>query len=330
MLNTTKKKINNISIYFVALLLGFCVPILFILAIFFLLTDNASDSSAVAIENVLAKNVQNNNALNENLSFELESFLKPISFPILKTDTLVPTLSAKSAIVIDFNTSRIFFKKNPQLKLQIGSLTKLMAALVILDNIDLQTIIQLTQDDVAYKGSFLRFYAGERYSVETLLKFALIESNNNAIYAIAHHFGIENFVEKMNETAKRLKMDNTHFQNPIGLDDEKNYSTAEDLATLLHFISNQPVIKKILSIKEIELSSLAQRKILIKNTNQLIDNPDIVFGKTGTTQKALQNYAAIIKVPDNRELILVVLNSQNRYADTENLISYLKDGFIWQ
>lgn len=329
MLKTIKKNLNKIPVHFFALAIGFAIPIFFLFIFSFFLSLNLKGSLIASVQSAFSKNDNSSQNYTESGSL-FESLLKPASLPILRTDVETPAISAKSAIIMDFNTGRILFEKDSSQKLQIGSLTKLASTVIALENLDLKNVITLTADDISFKGSLLRFYAGEQYSIESLLKFALIESNNNAIYAIASSLGIELFVKKMNEFAQRLGMINTSFQNPIGLDNEENYSTADDIAILLNNISRYPLIKDILTQKSIEIRSKNNRKILISNINRLIDDPDVIFGKTGTTQKALQNYAALIRAPDNRELVLVILNSQNRYKDAQNLISWLKEGFVWQ
>lgn len=330
MLRKIKKKINKIPIYAVALALGFFIPIIFILTLSFFLNSNFKSPIIASVQSASSGNnyISDDNYQETNSLFE--SLLKPVSFPILRTDIKLPNIGAKSAVIMDFNSGRVLYEKNPSHKYQIGSLNKLASALVVVENLDLNNIIKLTANDVSFKGSLLRFYAAEQYSVESLLKFALIESNNNAIFALANSLGIELFVKKMNELASRLGMTETAFENPIGLDSEGNYSTTNDMAILLNYINRYPLIRNILSEKSAQIKSNNGRKILISNSNRLIDNPDVIFGKTGTTQKALQNYAAVVKAPDGRELAMIILNSQDRYKDAEILITWLKEGFVWQ
>lgn len=328
------KKISKIPKSFIAFTLGFILALLvgfFVLFfIFFDLKNNliASVQSAFVKENNNLKLNVNENSPEANLHFE--ALLRPLSFPIQKTDVALPQLSAKSAILEDFSSGRILFEKNINQKLQIGSLTKLISAIVALENFDINKTVKLTASDVAFKGSVLRFFAGEQYSVESLLKFALIESNNNAIYAIANLMGIDEFVEKMNSVARRIGLKNTNFQNPIGLDNENNYSTASDMAILLNHLNQFPLIKTILAQKSVDIYSLEKRKVIVRNSNRLVDETDIIAAKTGTTEKAGQNYAAFVRAPDNRELILIILNSQDRYQDAKNLLNWLKNGFLWQ
>jgi D-alanyl-D-alanine carboxypeptidase len=333
MLKRIKKIASEIPVHILVFFSGFLTALLFIVLLAAVFAENLDfKEKNINSQDHHQSEIDVSQDLNyDNLAIShLEASLSPQGLPIPKTDVLPPQLTAQAALIIDFNQGRVLFEKNSNLKLQIGSLTKLASAIVALENLSLDTVIKLKEQDVSFYGSVLRFFAGEQYLVESLLKFALIESNNNAIYAIANFIGKDEFVAKMNQLAQRIGLKNTSFQNPAGLDNENNYSTAYDIALLLNYTNNFPLIKNILALQSASIYSLDKRKITIKNTNQLINNQDIIAAKTGTTEKAGQNYAAFVRAPDQRELVIVILNAKDRYKDVKNLLSWLKDGFVWE
>lgn len=329
MLQKIRNQIKKNSTEVIAFILGFSLSALIFGGFGYSLMLSAKKYFASSVQGAITTDDKQDNNF-KYIQSHFESLLKVASFPIQKADVKLPEISAKAAFIIDFNKGRVLFEKNPDTKLPIGSLTKLASAIVAVENFDLKTFVKLTKADVTFKGSMLRFMENEEYSIESLLKFALIESNNNAIYAIANLMGIDIFTEKMNHLAKTIGLNNTHFQNPAGLDHENNYSTAKDISTLLGYINKFPLIKEILTQKSAQIFSSAKRKIKIVSTNQLIDDPHIIAAKTGTTEKAGQNFAAFIKIFNQNEFVLVILGSQDRYKDTQNLIKWLEEGFIWE
>lgn len=211
-----------------------------------------------------------------------------------------PDIKAKSAISIKINSAgkeRTIFNKDTNEILPIASLTKLMAAVIIIENpsdYDFSKVLTVSkkaesQDNVPNYGNLK---AGESYSIEKLLNLTLAYSSNDAVFALAENIGVENFVEKMNQKALELGLNNTHFSNPTGLDPEGlyygtttqnsfNYSTARNLSSLADFIlNNHPGIFGI---------SLEENGYKFENGVSEIVLPEdeiMLGGKTGYTDEA--------------------------------------------
>ena len=158
-------------------------------------------------------------------------------------------LSAKAAAVIDVQSGRILYEKNAGKQMRIASLTKIMTAIVAIENGDLKEKVKVKPRAVGVEGSSIYLKPGEEIPLEHLLYGLMLRSGNDAAVAIAEHVGgsMEGFVYKMNEKAEYLGLENTHFRNPHGLDAPEHYSSAEDLARLTAYALKNPVFRKIVS-----------------------------------------------------------------------------------
>lgn len=244
-------------------------------------------------------------------------------------------LNVKSALSLKINKIRgekILFKKNPQEILPIASLTKLMTALVVIEdpeNYPFSDVLTISkeaagQDDVPEYGNLKR---GEKITLEKLLNLMLIYSSNDAAFALAEKIGLENFIFRMNQKAKILGMENSHFVNPTGLDPENqkfnlknlenfNYSTAEDLAKLTKYILNEfPLIFEISSTKP-----AYQIKNGFLNLSQ-----NIIGGKTGYTDEAGGCLILVLKKNGNYfiNIILGTEGTESRIREMKKLIDWL-------
>ncbi len=184
-------------------------------------------------------------------------------------------IAAKSALSLKINheeTWHILYQKNIKEKLPIASLTKLMSALVVLENYDLSLPIKISKEAVEQEEDLGQLKVGETLTAKDLLYIMLIESSNDAAYALADAIGIENFVDVMNWEAKSLGLKNTHFANPNGLDDPQNYSSAQDLAVLTRNLLEKPLLWQILGTLQYDLylpdGTLHHQ---LKNTNELLN-----------------------------------------------------------
>lgn len=254
------------------------------------------------------------------------------------------TVSAEAVLSVFVNTdgaTRTLLQKNRKRKMPIASITKLMTALVASEILQPDDHITINQSALNIKGISGKFAAGEAVTLNDAAHATLIESNNEIATAIAETAGVENFIQKMNEQARKLGMPDTHFTNVTGLDPEEgsedmNYATAEDVATLLHFIfENKKDIMTILRKPNHTITTNnTGRLIPIKTTNRLLDNQEIaeqvVGGKTGTTLRAKRNLATVFKAPKQKgHIITVVLRSEDPFTDTQNLLHYSEYMFMW-
>ena len=168
---------------------------------------------------------------------------EPNYLPILNSDITAVAINAKSALVYDLRSGRSLYEKDSGLKLPIASLTKIMTAVIVLEHYNLYDIVSVGNTAIKVDDEKQDLYEGEQISVENLLKMMLIESSNDAAYALAQ-FGVTkniDFIHEMNKKAIELKMHSSNFLDPAGLNDSA-YSTAEDLSQLTKFALTYPLI----------------------------------------------------------------------------------------
>jgi len=242
--------------------------------------------------------------------------------------TQAPEIEAKSAISVWLVNDRekILFEKETEKVLPIASLTKLMTSYIVLEYYpDLSKIVEISKEAVSQEEYFGNLKVGEGLSLENLLYIMLIESSNDAAFALSEVIGQKSFVNLMNWEAEYLGMKNTHFVDSIGIS-PKNVSTVKDLVILTKKLLERPLIWEILEKKEFELynpEGVFHHKLL--NTNQLLGRiENIIGGKTGYTPQAKGCFLLVLKGPKEKGfLINVILGSENRFTEMEKLINAL-------
>lgn len=273
------------------------------------------------------------NQLYYKKNLPLEASLRPLPYKIDNASSF--SIEAKSAIVLDAGTNAVLYSLNSDEKLPIASLTKIMTAIVILDNAKSDDIVTIGDNAVKAEGRKNGLVAGEKISVENLLKILLVESNNTAATALAEYVGgnVEDFVKLMNEKVKLLGLKNTKFFNPTGLDEDGvNESTAYEFAQLVSYSLRKPAIWEALKSQNSVISSSdGKMEHRLKNTNLLLGKLDnVAGGKTGFTDKAGQCLALVIGDPkDNHQIISVVLNASDRFMETEKLVKWVFESYRW-
>jgi D-alanyl-D-alanine carboxypeptidase (penicillin-binding protein 5/6) len=244
-----------------------------------------------------------------------------------------PEIEAKAAVSLRLNSTkkikeRVWYSKNENEILPIASLTKLMTALIVIENPEnypLEKEIKISkeaalQEDVPEYGNLK---VGERKTIKELLNLMLFFSSNDAAYALSEQIRIENFVRKMNEKAKEIGLENTHFSNPTGLDPENlkwslenkdyfNYSSAKDLIILSKYILEKyPLI--------FEFSNQ-------KNKIQLLENQHLIGMKTGYTDEAGGCMFLIFSEEDGDYFLNVILGTKSkeeRFFQMQKLIDWI-------
>lgn len=241
-------------------------------------------------------------------------------FPVFAGD-----ISAKSAVLVEAQSGTLAFGKNHNARLPMASTTKIMTAIVVLENSELDKIIKITPEMTGVEGSSIYLKAGEELTVEELLYALMLESANDAAVALAITVGktVDGFAEMMNEKAIELGLADTHFTNPHGLDNEEHYTTAHDLALISAYAMKNPSFKNIVSTykKAIPLNNEAHGRILV-NHNRLLRSYDGAIGiKTGFTKKCGRCLVSAA-TRDGVTLICVTLNAPNDWQDHKNLLDY--------
>lgn len=246
--------------------------------------------------------------------------LNPI--PVVQT-TLQPTLTAQGVYVVDLTSFTPVFERNADRTFYPASTTKVITALVAQDVYSVDDVV--TVNRVLNEGQVMGLVQGEEITVENLLYGSLVHSGNDAAFALANHYGYEEFIRKMNEKAQELGMKNSQFYNPTGLDDSRQVSSPYDLALAGRAILTNPLLRKMVSTKQITVSDI-DFKIFhpLTNVNQLLGEiPGLGGLKTGYTEAAGQNLISFYRRPDDSEFLIVVLKSEDRFADTVSIISWL-------
>lgn len=234
-------------------------------------------------------------------------------------------ISAKAVFIANASLSNIVYEKNSDRELPEASLTKLMTAIVVLENSKTDDVIGITKNAVDTEGIAGNVHVGEKFTVLDLLKIMLITSSNDAAVAFKEYFALQNIdlVALMNQKAQALGMDHTHFINTDGLDSQGHYTSARDLAKLVSYSLNNDMLWTILSERTDSVKSI-NKKIIhqLVSTNELLIHriAGVRGGKTGYTQNAMG--CMITVTNSDPEYIIIVLGSQDRFSDTKSLVSF--------
>jgi len=255
----------------------------------------------------------------------------PAPYPVNKTGIFPgDEISAAGVVVVDVDSHVYLYRRNDDMLLSPASTTKLLTALVALDVYKLDDVI--TVASISANGQSMGLVPGEKITVENLLYGALIQSGNDAAEALARQYthGIERFVDLMNEKARILHMDQSHFTNPMGFDGSDHKVTPKDLSLLALAAIQNNVIAKMVAIPQITVSDVNHIYFhKLSNVNQLLGKIPGVGGiKTGWTEAAGENLITYIE-RNNRKVIVVVLHSKDRFGDTTKLIDWVFENFRW-
>ncbi len=229
------------------------------------------------------------------------------------------SVSARSAIILDDQTQTVIYSRNANLRFSMASTTKMMTALVSMDHFELSDILTVFNPNI--EGAKVGFSYGEQLTFENMLYGMLLPSGNDAAYAIADNYpdGRDAFVAKMNEKAEALHLSNTHYADPAGLTDEEDYTTVVDLAHLGSYVIHNPTLAHIVNTKAKIISTTKGRLIELHNLNELLGNDGVTGLKTGFTEGA-GGVLVTSKVANGRTFIIVVMKSDDRFADTKALL----------
>ena len=241
-------------------------------------------------------------------------------------------ISAKSAILVDFNTGKVLYSKNENEPLAMASMTKVMSMLLVMEKIDdgslkYDDIVEISTESSSMGGSQIFLNPGDKYKVIDLLKGVAMASANDAVVALAEktYGSKEHFIEAMNKKAESLGLKNTHFINVHGLDEEGHYSSAYDMSVMARELLKHEKILDFTRVYEEYLTKPDGSQIWLVNTNKLVRFYDGVDGlKTGFTKNAGYCLTATGK-KNNLRLISVVMGEESiekRSSDTVKLLDY--------
>ncbi|WP_024613340.1 D-alanyl-D-alanine carboxypeptidase family protein [Clostridium sp. Ade.TY] len=247
-----------------------------------------------------------------------------------------PKLNAESALLMDAKTGQVLYSKDANKKQFPASTTKVLTALVVLDNAKLSDIVTVGKNPPFADGSSIGLKEGEKFTVETLLTGLLLESGNDCAETLAEHVGgtVSNFAKMMNDKAKQLGCTDSNFENPSGLPNDKHVSTAYDLALILKEAIKNPDYVKISRQISVELppSNLDKAKRWANNHNYLINKNSKHFykyalaGKSGYTDVARHTFVISAKKGD-RSLVATFLKAEDKNKNYEDMAKLLDYGF---
>lgn len=252
--------------------------------------------------------------------------------PVLTNGSSFPTLSAQGVIAMDLTSGITLYEKNADAKLLPASTTKIVTALVSLDAYKLDQVLTVGKE-VRVDGQKMGLGIGEKMKFEDLLYGLLIYSANDAAMTLAHNYpdGYDAFITAMNQKAKDLSMNNSLFDNPVGLDTNGQRSTAKDLIRVSEVAMRNPVFAKAVGTKQVTVSNASGKKPYnLKNINQLLGVVPGVSGvKTGWTENARENLVTYIE-RDGHKIMIALLGSQDRFGETKELINWIFENHRWQ
>lgn len=260
----------------------------------------------------------------------ISNLSSPPPYPVNRDHTPAPILTSGGVYIKDLSSGAILLAKNEAVRFSPASTTKIMTALVGMDAFQMDDV--LTVHTVIKEGRTMGLVGGEKMTFEYLLDGALIHSANDAAYAIAENYqgGVKEFVDSMNRKAEMLKLTDTHFTNPIGFDNDNHYTTAKNLAILAEVVLANKVLAKTVGIRNITVSdTLYSHFHTLTNVNELLGKVAGVSGvKTGFTQNGGEILISEVK-KNGRNILIVLLLSQDRFGETEKLIQWIFDSFTW-
>lgn len=256
----------------------------------------------------------------------------PAPYPVNKTNVYPGSeITASGVVILDVDSGVILYKRNEDSLLSPASTTKIITALVALDTYQLEDVV--TVKTLVDSGQTMGLIPGERMTVENLLFGALVQSGNDAAWTLAESYpgGVKKFIESMNEKARQLHLTDSYFTNPVGYDDAKHKITPMDLARLAAVALNNQTVAKMVAIPAITVSDVTHTYFhSLKNVNQLLGKIPGVGGiKTGWTEDAGENLVTLVERNGHR-IILVVLRSRDRFAETVKLIDWIFGNYQWE
>ncbi len=251
-----------------------------------------------------------------------------IVLPIVVSGS-APDTTAAGVYVIDLASFSPVYERNPREHFLPASTTKIITALVAYDIYEPEDVVEVKR--VVAEGQTMGLVQGEKITVENLLYGALIHSGNDAAYAMADEHGQEEFVRLMNQKAIELGMRDTHFVDPAGFDAQGQYTSPFDLALAGRELLKNKYLTKMVGIKQIVIPDTEFKySHTLTNVNRLLGELKGVGGlKTGQTPEAGENLVTFYR-KDGRDFLIVLLKSEDRFADTTNVVSWIDSNVTFE
>ncbi len=306
------------KIPFVLLLMGFLAISFLITLRPFLLTSGQNKDILSPIPNFLT--------LFSNRQVSTLNLWLPLLENVLSSNAKEPEIEAKSVLLYDLTTKKVLYAKNPRERLPMASLTKIMTAVIALENKKSDDKYFVGKEDLVGENS-MGLSEGETLSLKELLYGLILTSGNDAGETIANNYknGREAFVKAMNDKAKTLGLSDTNFTNPTGLEgDGYQYTTPYDLVVITKYaLTNFSLFREVVSTFDYNIPQTATHKayFLENETNLLTSYPGVKGVKTGYTPEA--GFCLVTYLDyEGHQIIGVILGSQNRREEMKELLDY--------
>lgn len=244
-------------------------------------------------------------------------------------------ISGEYVTLYNMNEDTLLYSKNDTKKTSIASLTKMMTTLVAIEEIDnLDKIVTIKERDFEGTVGYSKagFKVGDKVTYRDLLYGIILPSGADAVNAVVNNtLGYDKFIKKMNETAKKIGMNDTSYANPVGKDDENNYSTSNDLAKLLKYALKNETFKTIFTTKNYKTSNGLNLESTVNRYENILNTNEIKGAKSGFTKDAGRCLASITTL-NNVDYLLVVINSSttspyNAVKDTITIYDYYNNNY---
>ena len=269
---------------------------------------------------------------------KISIFLLSLFFFIIPVYAEDFSITGENIILYNLNDDHVLYSKNADETVEIASLTKLMTALVTIENVsDLNKVVTITEKDFEGTIGYSKagFKVGDKVTYIDLLYGIILPSGAEAVNAAVNNtLGYDDFIAKMNETAKKIGLNNTKFSNPIGKDDKNNYSTANDVAKLLKYALKNKTFKKIFTTKTYETSTKMTLKSTVSSYDDILETNKITGAKSGFTKEAGRCLASITTLHDVNYLLVVIKSSTeypyNAVKDSINIYKFYDENYSYQ
>src|SRR3989344_165709 len=249
------------------------------------------------------------------------------NLPLKNPDAVAPELKVQAALAVDVESGIVLFELNSRARWPIASLTKLLTAAVVAENIGLEKPILISEKAWSTEGTAGNLLPGEVYKSGDLIKAMLVVSSNDAAAALAEFYGEDIFLEAMRQKALALDIVEASFADPTGLS-FVNQASASDLVKLIKYlIEKRPELLEITRQKTAELLEInAGQKKTLTNINSFTGRPDFLGGKTGFIDASGSNLISVFQY-QNRKIIIIVLGTNDRFGQTELLYNWIKASY---
>lgn len=245
-----------------------------------------------------------------------------ILFPQVTDAETSISVSAEHAVLLDAKSGRVLYEKNAYESSLIASTTKIMTAIIAIESGKLSEEVKVSERAIRTEGSSIYLTKGEKIPLIDLVYGLMLRSGNDSAVAIAEHVGgsVEGFTYMMNQKARWLGMNDSHFENPHGLDGESHYSSAYDLAVLMAYAMKSETFREVTGSETYKSDN---RSYSWKNKNKLLTRlyDPTTGGKTGFTKKAGRTLVTSAE-KDGMELVAVTLNAPDDWQDHQRMYEY--------